>query len=235
VTQVNFRCLGFRILTCTFLAFAFAATSAHASTIIDFQGGSGGTVNYGGGGGILSGINIAINTVLGINTPANNSSFAVTSGYLNFQTGSLASYDAGTGTYTFDGGGSFTITGGVSAAGIDATTNGSPTVLLSGGFLGATVGTQNQVKLFIGSGTDTKNPSLVSFFGLPADSLFAFGPATTDVNLTSGAYNGGAFAGTTFSTDVANTVVPEPGSMMLFGSGLVGLSALVRRRRQLNS
>src|SRR5438128_9093317 len=148
----------FRVLACAAFALICAVAPAHASTIIDFQGAGGGTVSYAGTGGALSGINIAIGTVLGINTPVNSDplGYHVTDGYLNFQTGSLVSYDSGTTTYTFDGGGSFTLTGGVSAAGINSTTNAAPTVLLSGSFLGASIGGSNQVKLFIGSGSDRK-------------------------------------------------------------------------------
>src|SRR5439155_266221 len=98
-------------------------------------------------------------------------------------------------------------------------------VLLTGSFLGATV---NGGGVSFNGGTDTKNSALLAFFGLPANTQFLFGPANVQFNPSYG--QNGSFSGTAYSTDVSNTVVPEPGSMMLFGSGLVGLSTLIRRR-----
>src|SRR6266496_4166486 len=92
VTQVSVPRLFFRVVACAAFALVCAAVPARATTIIDFQGGIGGTVSYGGGGSALIGNSILIDTVLGINTPLNggNPGFDVTGGALNFTTGSFA-------------------------------------------------------------------------------------------------------------------------------------------------
>jgi hypothetical protein len=205
----------------------FCALPASAAPIIDFIGLNGGTVSYAGGLNPLVGTGIDIDIVFGVDTPAGTdpNGYAVTNGRLDFTTGDVTGYDAGSGTYTFSGNGTFTITGGVAAAGI-----ASGTQLLWGSFIGAEVSAQSGVRLFIGNGTDSKDPQLVAFFGLAPDSKFAFSGTTKLNNFTVNA--DGSFSGDAFSTDVSNTVVPEPGSMMLFGSGLVGLSALMKRRKQ---
>jgi hypothetical protein len=224
-----------RVALYSLAALLFAGTSAQASPIIDFVGFNGGTIEYAGGINPLIGTNILIDKVVGINTPSGTDpgGYAVTSGFLNFETGDLASTetDASGTTYNFNGSGTFTITGGVAAAGISDTTNGLPTVLLSGSFVGAQVSPFGVINLFISTGSDDKHPDLVSFFGLPSTSLFAFS-ATSHLNDMTVDGETGGFTATAHSTDVSNTVVPEPGSMMLFGSGLVGLSALVKRRKQ---
>jgi hypothetical protein len=221
-----------RIVIGLVVVLACVSPPAQASTILDFQGlaAGGGTIAFSGGAAPLVGTNIPIVTLGGIETPLNAGNYDVTNGYLNFQTGNLISYSGG--SYNFGNGGFFTITGGVTAAGISATTGAppTPTVLLTGSFLGAQVGS-GVVSFVLGNGPDTKNPDLLTYFGLSTATQFQF-DAKTNLNVSSGALNGGSFSGTAFSTDISNTVVPEPGSMMLFGTGLVGLSALVRRRKQ---
>src|SRR5712691_4634310 len=147
-----------RILVGAIAVLLSATLSARASTIIDFQGTPGGTVSWGGGTSALVGSNIAITTVTGIDTPANNQAagHAVSSGQLTFQTGILSTFDAASQTYTFNGGASFNIYGGVADVPIP-----DGTLLLTGNFLSATVGNDG-VNFFLGGpgGIDTKDPRL---------------------------------------------------------------------------
>jgi hypothetical protein len=222
----------FKLLAGAAVALACTVAPAQATTIIDFQGGTpGGTVAYTTAGGDLTGTGIVIDTLFGINTPQNAGTYVVTGGQLNFETGALTG-SSGT-TYTFGGGGYFNITGSVADASNNIIASGT---LLQGSFVNATVDESNgAIVLTTSSGADTKNSDLVSYFGLPSGTQWAFGPATTHVATTSLNSTDGTFTGSAFSTDVPNQVVPEPASMMLFGSGLAGLSALIRRRRKQQS
>jgi len=185
-------------------AIAFAPGLSYAVSIIDFSGQAGGTVTVSGGNAV--GANISISHVQGTETPLNSGpQFVVTNGVLDFDT--LA--------------GTLSIHGGVAAAGI---ADGS--LLLSGNISSFSITSNVAGISFTSTGLDTKNADLVAFFELPRDTKFAyFGLSIDATTVTAGTYRA-------VSTDITNTAVPEPASVLLLGSGLAGIGAWGLKRRK---
>ena len=195
-------------------AIAFAPQTASAAIVIDFGTGlasAGGTYtllpngNATGSnipvGVLVTDLNGALGSFCTSGTGGSNGLCGPTSAVLNFSTVTN----------------SIQIIGGIPSLGI---ANG--TVLLSGSFVSWTAdanGLHNAI------GPDTKGRELLTALGLPITTQFAFFgfSLTSSFNSQTGTWN-------IISTDIRNTAVPEPGSLMLLGTGLLGAAAFARRR-----
>jgi hypothetical protein len=194
-----------RVVLLAFLLTLALPVATFASSSVDFTN-SGGTLT-----GTDSGLTLSGSTLIAIN--GLNGGGLITGsnlGTLEFTTGALQAGGSLQMGGTFDGGGSFTITGNGS--------NGVPNgVIFNGAFSGDVTWT------LVTLANGTHNYTLTGV-------ISGGGANGSTIQLTVNTGKGFFDGQTLISSGDTNIVVPEPGTLGLLGTGLVGIAGLVRRK-----
>jgi hypothetical protein len=80
-------------------------------------------------------------------------------------------------------------------------------------------------------GTDVKNSDLLETLGISTEWPWGFFGWSLVAENPEMPTNGEPSTGVAISTDIRNTQVPEPTSLLLLGTGLIGLGIIARRRK----
>jgi hypothetical protein len=209
-----------------------AGRTAEAAAVIDFKTGladEGGLVTLFSDGN-LSGSMIPIGKVTITGAPTGNGGYTVGGSAIDSSGGSYGALNFSTGG--LGGSNYIEIVGYLEPktgfAGLGSAS--SPVTLMSGSFTNFNLNHDiNGDVNGLGSAIGWTSTALTSYLGLSDDLQFTFlGWSMTTESLTAS----NNFSGASVSTDVRLTAVPEPGSLMLMGSGaLMGLGKLRRRFR----
>ena len=203
-------------------AVALMAAPAQAAPVIDFStglAGEGGTISWDGTN--LLGSDIPIGSVAITGAPTGNSVYAVT----GTATGQTAGFYGSLNFNTSPDNNFISLTGCIPglSVGLDANGNCDPILLMSGTFTGFTDGPNG---LLLAVGADFKAEELMDAIGWSTELPWEF----FGFSMTTRGLNPDGTPGAVISTDIRNTAVPEPATMMLLGTGL--LAAFRARRRQ---
>lgn len=196
------------------VAFTMGGSVAQATPLIDFGtglAGKGGTITDTGSEVIGAGILIGALTVDGLGamdgvylaTGTGSGNFPPNPGVLNF------TFGAGISNY-------IEVVGGVADLSVP-----DGTLLLSGSFTSFSFMQIGDVFEVHGIGTNMISPLLLTALGIPVDTPFQFSGFSVATDQLEA-----------YSTDLTSTPVPEPGSLLLLGTGLLGLAGVVRRRKK---